>query len=248
MAKSSGLIKLEGTLDDMTFYKRDGQILVKRKSGVSRERIMNDTNFVRTRENNREFSSVAVSGKLLRNALGSLLFKAKDDLVTSRLQRILNSVKRLDSVSTRGNRTVFEGIATPAGKALLDGFDFNRKAPFETVFSGVYNLNTTTGVVSITNLIPLEQIRYPEGATDVSFQSAVLGIDFETGVYDLKTSAIENFILDMTTRSFTLTPTSMPVGTQLFFLLSITFYQDVNGLEYSLKNQEYNVLHILQVV
>lgn len=248
MAKSNGLLKIEGTVENLTFYQRNGQEFVRRKGGVSKERIMNDPNFVRTRENMSEFSSVANSGKLLRKALGSMLFKAKDDLVISRLQRVLNEVKRLDSVSARGSRTVSEGITTVAGKNLLQGFDFNRHAPFSTVFNGSMTLNVSTGVVSVTGLIPLEQINYPEGATGVNFQSAILGIDFSNGDYDLVASPVETFALDMTSRTFALTPASVPSGAQLFFLLLITFHQEVNGNAYSLKNQEYNVLHVLQIV
>ena len=50
MAKLKGIIKLEGTLDNWTFYKGKEGYLVKTKSGVSKERIQNDPAFERTRE------------------------------------------------------------------------------------------------------------------------------------------------------------------------------------------------------
>ena len=69
MARLKGLLKIEGTLDNLTFYKTQDGHLVKTKSGVSGDRIANDPNFQRTRENGSEFGSSASAGKLLRNAV-----------------------------------------------------------------------------------------------------------------------------------------------------------------------------------
>jgi len=45
MARQKGIIKIEGTLDDFTFYKTKDGYLVKTKSGVSGERIASDPAF-----------------------------------------------------------------------------------------------------------------------------------------------------------------------------------------------------------
>lgn len=74
MAKASGIIKIEGTVEDLTFYKKDGKNFVRKKSSISKERIANDPNYVRTRENNVEFSHSGSSGKLLRLAVGTMDF------------------------------------------------------------------------------------------------------------------------------------------------------------------------------
>ncbi|HAT64297.1 MAG TPA: hypothetical protein DCS66_06805, partial [Flavobacteriaceae bacterium] len=63
MAKNKSFIKLEGTLDGLTFYQKDGESFVKTKGGISRDRILNDQNFKRTRENMQEFSGCAKTGK-----------------------------------------------------------------------------------------------------------------------------------------------------------------------------------------
>jgi hypothetical protein len=57
MAKLKGILKIEGTLQDMTFYKTQDGHLVKTKSGVSADRIANDPAFARTRENGTEFAN-----------------------------------------------------------------------------------------------------------------------------------------------------------------------------------------------
>lgn len=249
MAKSSGIIKIEGTVEDLTFYKRDGINYVRKKGGVSKDRISNDPNFIRTRENNTEFGHSGTSGKVLRKALGSLVFKAKDSKLTSRLLGVMSNVKNMDTVSPRGKRSVSIGLLTPEGKQALRGFDFNANAALNGVLFAPYGLDTTTGAVTLTNFIPAEQVLFPQGATHVSFQCAVMVLDFETEASEVAYSSIINRPLNLTPTNLTLTPASVPTGNgQQFFLLMVSFYQEINGVQYSLKNEEYNVLNILEVV
>ena len=249
MAKASGIIKIEGTVEDLTFYKKDGKNFVRRKGGVPKERIENDPNYVRTRENNSEFGHSGTAGKVLRMAMGSLVFKAKDGKLSSRMLQVMSRIKNLDTTSARGLRQVSVGLSTPEGKQLLKGFDFNINAPLNGVLFAPYDLNTTTGVIEITDFIAAEQLQFPQGSTHISFQSAVLAIDFDTEVSELAYSNIVNLSINLTPTTVTLTPTSVPAGTGLqLFLLMISFYQEVNSVQYSLKNEGYNVLNVVEVV
>ena len=249
MAKANGIIKIEGTVEDLTFYKKDGKNYVRRKGGISKERIENDANFVRTRENNNEFGHSGTSGKLLRLALGNLVFKAKDSRLSSRLLGAMSRIKNLDLVSARGMRKVGIGLTSPEGKLALKGFDFNANGLFKSVFFASHVLDTTTGSISITDFVAEEQLQYPQGATHVSLQSAVLAIDFETEVSELASSPVVNLPINLTAVSPTLTPSSVPTGTGVqLFLIGITFYQEINGVQYSLKNESFNVLHILEII
>ena len=249
MAKTSGIIKIEGTVEDLTFYKKDGRNFVRRKGGVSKERIENDPNYVRTRENNSEFGHSGSAGKLLRMALGSLVFKAKDSKLASRMLQTMSQIKNLDTSSARGKRTVAIGLSTAEGKQLLKGFDFNSNAPLNGVLFAPFDLDTVTGVVSVTDFIAAEQLQFPQGATHVSLQSAVLAIDFATEVSELVYSNVVNLPIDLTPMAITLTPSSVPTGTGMqLFMLMLSFYQEVNGQQYSLKNEEYNVLNVVEVV
>ncbi len=249
MAKSSGIIKIEGTVEDLTFYKKDGKNFVRRKGGVPRERIENDPNFVRTRENNSEFAHSGNSGKILRLAIGSLVFKAKDSKLSSRLLQMMSRIKNLDTTSVRGQRRVSIGLSTTEGKLFLKGFDFNENAPLKSVFFAPFELNTTTGTITITDFITAEQLQFPQGATHIGLQSAVVALDFETQVSEVAYSNIINLPLNLNPTSPVLTPASVPTGTGVqLFLFMISFYQEINGVQYSLKNEGYNVLNILDVV
>lgn len=249
MAKANGILKIEGTVEDLTFYKKDGKNFVRIKGGVSKERIETDPNYVRTRENNSEFGHSGTAGKVLKMAMGSLVFKAKDSKLSSRLLQLMSRIKNLDTTSVRGKRQVSIGLTTTEGKQLLKGFDFNINAPLNGVLFAPYTLDGVTGVVSIPNFVTAEQLQFPQGATHVSFQSAVLAIDFETEVSELAYSNVVNLPINLTLSTITLTPTSVPTGTGLqLYMLMVSFYQEVNAVQYSLKNEEYNVLNILEVV
>jgi len=89
MAKLKGILKIKGTLDDLTFYKSGKDYLVRTKGGVDGDRIANDPTFQRTRENGSEFGRSATAGKLLRTAVRNLMTNAKDRLVTSRLTNLI---------------------------------------------------------------------------------------------------------------------------------------------------------------
>ncbi|NHN28115.1 hypothetical protein FIA58_020750 [Flavobacterium jejuense] len=249
MAKVKGLLKIEGTVEDLTFYKKDGENYVRRKGGVSRERILTDPNFIRTRENGAEFSHSAAAGKLLRTALGSIVFKAKDSKLSSRMLQLMSRIKNLDITSLRGQRKVGIGLATAQGKQTLKGFDFNFNAPLQSVLFTPFALDTTTGAVSFTDFVPAEQLQFPQGATHFSMQSMVLHLDFETEDSGIAYSPVVNLPINYTANSSVLTPSSVPTGSGVqLFLLQVSFYQELNGVQYSLKNEMYNMLSILEVL
>jgi hypothetical protein len=249
MAKQKSFLKVAGTLDGLTFYKSVDGHLVRTKGGVSKGRIMNDPSFIRTRENIAEFGTTAQSGKLLRNAIGTMLNRAKDPRMSSRMMGILSKVRQLDSSSARGERIVNEGLLTVEGKQLLKGFDFNNRAALQSVFHAPISLDTITGVISIVDFIPMDQLQTPEGATHVAFRSAFINLDFITGEFDTKYSPIVNTVLDMNSTTITLTPSAIPTGTgtQLYLLL-IEFFQEVNSVQYPLKNGAFNVLNLIDIV
>ncbi len=70
MARQKGVIKLTGQTGGVSFYKtsEDGY-LARQKGGVDGERIKNDPEFERTRENGAEFGRAGVASKLLRTSI-----------------------------------------------------------------------------------------------------------------------------------------------------------------------------------
>jgi hypothetical protein len=117
-------------------------------------------------------------------------------------------------------------LGTAAGKADLKGFDFNSKAPLKGVLFAPFALDTASGKITFTDFIVAEQVQFPEGATHVSLQGAVLSVDFETGFSDIAYSNLENLAIVLTPTTVVLTPTSMPTGGAVtMFLLSAQFFR-----------------------
>ena len=248
MAKQDGILKIQGTLDNLTFYKSTDGYVVRTKGGVSRSRILNDPSYARTRENGAEFGGSASSGKLLRNALGTLLFNAKDAKLSSRLMKVMSDVKNLDAVSVRGERNVAVGIQTDAGKLALKGFDFNARAALNSVLYCPFSLNEVTGAIELVNFNAKMQLRAPEGASHFTMQNAVLLIDFETGLSAIEYSNLVSNELQATNLNIVLAPTAFPTGdgVPMYFML-IEFFKRMNGLDYPLNNGAYNVLNLVRV-
>ena len=65
MARQRSIIKLDGTIGGITFYKSKDGYLAREKGGISAERIANDPAFERTRENGSEFGRAGKAGKVL---------------------------------------------------------------------------------------------------------------------------------------------------------------------------------------
>ena len=248
MAKQSGFLKLEGTIGDVTFVKTQGGYLAKQKTAISAKRIASDPSFQRTRENNAEFGRAGKAAKLLRNAVHSLLQTAKDKRVVGRLVKEMMVVLKADATSIRGQRNVVDGEAE-----LLQGFDFNSNAPFNTIFFPAYaaTIDRVAGTLSINipALVSDKDIAVPEGTMHFAIVSAGAEIDFENNQYTeaSTTSAVLPWggsAAGPISLSNAVTPNSTH---PLFQLLGVQFYQQVNGINYTLKNGAFNPLNIVKV-
>ncbi|POY36456.1 hypothetical protein C3K47_11990 [Solitalea longa] len=248
MARQKGIIKLKGTIGDITFYKsRDGH-LAREKGGIDKDRIYNDPVFQRTRENGAEFGRAGKAGKVLRTALRPLLQNAADGRMVSRLTGEMMKVVKADAVSERGLRNVLDGELV-----LLQGFEFNINGKLRTTLFAPYTptIDRVTGEanVNIPSFVPINMIATPGGATHFKLVSAGVEIDFENEVYTVLTNQSADLALDATpTAELDLTAALPAASTKpLFLALGIEFYQQVNGNLYSLKNGAYNALALVTI-
>lgn len=248
MAKQRGIFKAEGTLDDITFYKSKDGYLLRQKGGVSAERIATDPAFERTRENQKEFARAGSAGKVLRSALRSLLINSGDRLLVSRLFTAMMKVVKADATSDRGQRNVLDGELE-----LLEGFEFNEAGKLtQTLFAPfTASIDRASGAVTIQvpAFVPVNMIATPAEATHYKIVSAGGFIDFTTGASGITTA--ETAISPIGSDPSTVVNQNFDVGagnTQpLFLVLGISFYQEVNGKNYPLKNGAYNALSIVKV-
>ena len=248
MARQKSILKLQGTIGGISFYKSKDGYLAREKGGVDASRIANDPGFARTRENGAEFGNSASSGKLLRDAVRALGKDASDGRVTSRLTQIMAQIKNMDEANARGERHVGEGMAKDEAKALLLGFNFNVNAVLGAVLYKPFDVDSETGEISIAALTPLNDINLPNGASHIIFKSGFASVNFTTGESEMVVSAPVRLAVNAAAQAVSLKPATVPAieGTHLI-LLSIDFVQEVNNADYSLNNNSYNVLAIVCV-
>jgi len=248
MAKQKGIIKLDGTIGGITFYKSQDGYLAREKGGVSGDRIANDPNFQRTRENGEEFGRAGKAGKLLRNSIRAMLQNASDSRMVSRLTQKMVEVIQEDATNPRGQRNVIDGEAE-----LLEGFEFNISGKLGTTLYAPYTstIDRVAGTleVSIPAFVPLNMIAAPGGSTHFKIVSAGTEIDFENETFVVATS--ETAVLPWDTTATAVINLSNAVTANsthpLFLALGIEFYQEVNGQMYPLKNGAYNALALVKV-
>jgi len=246
MARQTGIIKIKGTVGDLTFYKSQDGDMVRQKGGIEKDRIANDPAFVRTRENGKEFGAAGLASKLVLSTLRPLLMSASDSRLYSRLVRLMSFIKNLDSVSVRGARNVGVGIGSPGALTLFKGFDFNNRSSLGAILFKPYTVNMVNGEIDIPSLIPVNDVVSPQGATHITVKGGWARLDFVTGITRLELSNVNNMPIDATPNNILLSPAIIPPGpgTNLY-LLQIEFFQEVNGLQYSLKNGAFNALSVV---
>lgn len=248
MAKQKGIIKLDGTIGGITFYKSQDGYLAREKGGVSAEKIANDPNFQRTRENGEEFGRAGKAGKLLRNSIRAMLQNASDSRMVSRLTAEMVKVIQEDVTNNRGLRNVIDGEAE-----LLEGFEFNRNGKLGTTlyapFIGTIDRVAGTLTATIPSFVPINMIAAPGGTTHFKVVSAGTEIDFEneTFVMDSQASAILPWDATATAALSLANAVTANSTHPLFLALGVEFYQEVNGQMYSLKNGSYNPLALIKV-
>jgi hypothetical protein len=248
MARQKGIIKLKGTIGDITFYKTQDGHLAREKGGIDANRIKSDPAFQRTRENGSEFGRAGKAGKVLRTAMRALLLNSADGRMVSRLTQQMVKVIQADLINERGLRNVIDGEAE-----LLAGFEFNIRGKLGTSLFAPYvgAIDRVTGdiTVDLASFIPTNMIAAPSGTTHYKIISAGAEIDFEAETFVVANSETAILPWDaVATVAIAQINAVTPASTKpLFLALGVEFYQQVNGQMYSLKNGAFNPLALVQV-
>ncbi|RYD94891.1 MAG: hypothetical protein EOP50_08855 [Sphingobacteriales bacterium] len=248
MAKQRGIIKLKGTIGDITFYKSQDGYVAREKGGVDAKRIATDPAFQRTRENGAEFGRAGKASRMLRTALNPLLINSKDSKMVGRLTREMVKVIQADAINERGLRNVIDGEAE-----LLLGFEFNIRGKLGTTlyapFTATIDRALGTLKVDFDPFVPANMINAPSGATHFKITTGGAEIDFEAETYVIQTSETAILPWDSTpTVAIAHSNAVTPASTKpLFVALGIVFYQEVNTQMYPLKNGAFNPMALVKV-
>ena len=248
MARQKGIIKLKGTIGDITFYKTQDGHLAREKGGIDASRIASDPAFQRTRENGSEFGRAGKAGKVLRTAMRALLLNSADGRMVSRLTKAMVKVIQADMISIRGLRNVIDGEVD-----LLLGFEFNIRGKLGTSlfapFQATIDREAGKAIVHMASFIPSNRIAAPGGTTHFKITSLGAEIDFEAETFVEMHSETEilqwdgNATAEISHENIVTAASTKP----LFLALGVEFFQEINGQMYPLKNGAFNPLAIVKV-
>ncbi|KXH84197.1 hypothetical protein [Chryseobacterium kwangjuense] len=135
MATYESLIKIKGSVGDLVFYSLNGKNVVRKKSGFNQKSFKKDPSYEKVRQNSSEFGHCSKAGKMIRSCIQNYIKEAGDPLLYQKFAKLMTSIKDLDIVSERGNRTVKKGLETPEGLQRFKEFRFGDKKGIHPEFT-----------------------------------------------------------------------------------------------------------------
>ena len=196
MAKVTGIIKLEGMIDDMIFYKDQGRKkLVKKKQQkfVTPEMFHNSPNFKKVRDHGKEFGQAGKKAAIFRRLVYDFNENAKDYSYPGRVTKLLLEIIKEDTVQEAGARILAQGMREEGVADYLIGFEGNKFRPLNQVLLTPWQWDETTGQITIKGFNPLPHIDWPEKATHVQLCAGRSRWDFEGRAFETHYSDLFTF-------------------------------------------------------
>ena len=130
MAIVKGIMQITGSVEGYTFYTRRGsnKVIMRTKGGVKKNIIAKSPKFANSRKQQKEFGASSKFGSLCRYAFGGL-HRLADYNLTPVLVGIGRNLMKLDIDNDKGKRS----LKLSDNKMVLEGFNFNRDYPLNTV-------------------------------------------------------------------------------------------------------------------
>ena len=235
MGKLKGIIQFTGQIDGLSFYDMNGKIIVRKTGGFDGDKIKNDANYTRVRENSSEFAHCAEMGKYFRNSLQPYLKQLHIPYVHNRVLGLFQELSRLDLVSARGKRSVINGLQTVEAKKVIERFEFDKNQSFDSFFPFTYAADLLEGNLIVSNFSS-SLLKKVTSATHVNLQFIVAGLDFEH-----QSSFVQNcsnkitLSLQNATEADLEFSCALPESPNVFVLLHLEFFQRVNAVDYDLQ-------------
>ena len=218
-------------------------------SGFTTEGMKDDPKYVKSRENASEFGAVTGLCKALRMALLEGLPKSNNLQVVNGLTIIMRKVMCCDTIAQRGNRCLKNGFASPGGKSLFTGYDFNPSGLLRNTFKGNYRFDAPKRQLVFDSFVTSEAFVFPEGADAVGLRLGAMRFDFgsSAGFYTLTDLALYGFDSRIT-ESLQLGLEDFPDGEGVvFYLLEVAFFVENAGTFISIPKNDTKVVFVLGV-
>ena len=248
MARLKSLLKVEGTLDDLSFYESKNGHIVRKKGGVKPGLIKNDPRFVRTRENMAEFTEISQAGKIIRTALRPVSFGSADIHYMGRLSKVLAEIKKFDLVSNRGERKIAIALESPETRKMFTGLMLKERAVLDLVYSGKYEFIKVAKKIQFNEFLIEKTMNLAQGATHCGFQFmwARISVANATSVNGFSNEHLIALGNKEVIPAFDLVAPEIDDSEGLLLIvLRINFYQKLNNKNYPLNSGDNNPVQII---
>lgn len=248
MPKQVGLIKIKGTVDDLSFFDSQDGFMARKKGRFNLNKLKNDPNYLQVRLNIMEFTTGGNASRIFREAFTTEINKACDNRMISRLTQLMIGILQSDTTGEYGYRQVQAGDIN-----RLLNFDFNDPVPMQATvkLKPECTINRPTGQVTVVvpAHVPQEFIAKPSGGvTHYRFFAAAAAVDFENGISASARQSSASLVYDSnpgtdTTLTLPLAPNStLPI----FVVLGVEFMKEVNGKSFPFSKKA-SALYVLAV-
>lgn len=248
MARQIGPMKISGTLGNMIYYRRGKNFFVKLKTHVDPKHLIKGPGYAGQRANMMEFGHASKASQLIFLAFATSHYLAKDANLSGHLVREVHKVLKSDKQNEFGKRNITDGETS-----LMEGFDFNEKAPLSKVLLPRFTatIDTDTGIMQaiIHEQNLHKMVKAPAPATHFMIQLAASAIDFVNRQHVSETtSSVELPLKGTLNAPLTLTLQLPPNKIHPHFLaLRISFLQEHNGLIKPLNTIVHNAMALVKV-
>ncbi len=220
--------------------------MAKRKTTLTRERLLQDPVFEHSRETMSEFGRAGKANRLIRHAHLLVLRNFADRYVSGRLTRVMMSVIQSDPVNGRGKRTVRQGELS-----ILEGFNFNNDTNLQQVLRTSWQVTAdqTRVAIELPMLMPRAMIGAPSGADYFRLTGIAAAIDFEKEAYPVKPVTTDFLDVNKRVREAVQLVCPVPEGTEppIIVSLGISFYRYVSG-EFLMLEKTQNAMAVVKVI
>lgn len=248
MAKVTGIFKVHGTINGVTFYTMEGKSIAKKERSISVKKFKNAPNYASFRDAGKEMGTSSKMSKTFREPLLLFTKNIAEPRMYSRLNGLFRKMTLLDPISRRGERTVGNGVATADGKRLLHDFEFNKYLGLRNVLFSDFVFDAVLQRLTITDFVPKKNMKVAQGTTHVSFVLLRYDFDFISTASAVSAGTPVSVSLKAASQDLVLDCPVLveSIGTK-HFLLQIQSYQEVNGVMNAMMGEDNGVLSFIAI-
>ncbi len=187
MAKVTAPFEIEGTIDDLNFYKASEQNLVrlKGKPGITKEKFANNPIFNPIREHGTEFGSCVLKSRVFRLLAKQFYDNAKEVSFAGRVNQLLFEILEEDTTNKKGERKLEIGLQIPGLHEILINFEANKLRPLNKVVKKKVTFDWKQNKINPTTINTEKDINWPEpDANRIHFQLTIANWNYKEDKFE----------------------------------------------------------------